>query len=447
MENSYLPMSYRLTKIFIKKSHRLLEFLDGVPGILRKTLTNIYDLLLSCGVGMGVLDGLKLIKRGVVEIISEEELIKKLESGKKLRVKFGADPSAPDLHLGHTVALRKLRHFQDLGHTVVFIIGDFTAMVGDPSGRSSTRKRLSRAEVIENAKTYQEQVFKILDRSKTEVRYNSEWFDKLTFEEVLNLTSKYTVARMLERDDFEKRFKSGNPISIMEFLYPLMQGYDSVMVKADVEIGGTDQKFNLLVGRELQVEYGQEPQVVITLPLLEGTDGVRKMSKSYGNYIGINEKPFDMFGKVMSIPDTLIFKYFELLTDTPLEEIEKMKEAIERGENPRNIKALLAKRIVAFFHGEEEAEKASEEFDRVFKYKEVPDEIEEFKLPKGKYRVVDTLVQLKVLSSKSEVRRIMQGGGLYIDGQRITDIDYEFELGKEVIIKIGKRRFVKLIPS
>jgi len=414
---------------------------------LRKTLINIYDLLLSCGVGMGVLDGLKLIKRGVVEIISEEELIKKLEGGKKLRVKFGADPSAPDLHLGHTVALRKLRHFQDIGHTVVFIIGDFTAMVGDPSGRSSTRKRLSRAEVMENAKTYQEQVFKILDRSKTEVRYNSEWFDKLTFEEVLNLTSKYTVARMLERDDFEKRFKSGNPISIMEFLYPLMQGYDSVMVKADVEIGGTDQKFNLLVGRELQLEYGQEPQVVITLPLLEGTDGVRKMSKSYGNYIGINEKSFDVFGKVMSIPDTLIFKYFELLTDTPLEEIEGMKEAIERGENPRNIKALLAKRIVAFFHGEEEAEKASEEFDRVFKYKEVPDEIEEFKLQKGKYRIVDTLVQLKVLSSKSEVRRIIQGGGLYIDGQRITDIDYEFELGKEVIIKIGKRRFVKLIPS
>jgi tyrosyl-tRNA synthetase len=418
-----------------------------VPGILRKTFTNIYDLLLSFGVGMGVLDGLKLIKRGVVEIILEEELIKKLEADKKLRVKFGADPSAPDLHLGHTVALRKLRHFQDLGHTVVFIIGDFTAMVGDPSGRSSTRKRLSRAEVMENAKTYQEQVFKILDRSKTEVRYNSEWFDKLTFEEVLNLTSKYTVARMLERDDFEKRFKSGNPISIMEFLYPLMQGYDSVMVKADVEIGGTDQKFNLLVGRELQVEYGQEPQVVITLPLLEGTDGVRKMSKSYGNYIGINEKPFDMFGKVMSIPDTLIFKYFELLTDTPLEEIERIKEAIEGGENPRNIKALLAKRIVAFFHGEEEAEKASEEFDRVFKYKEVPDEIEEFKLPKGKYRIVDTLVQLKVLSSKSEVRRIIQGGGLYIDGRRITDIDYEFELGKEVIIKIGKRRFVKLIPS
>ncbi len=396
---------------------------------------------------MGVLDDLRLIKRGVVEIISEEELIKKLDSGKKLRVKFGADPSAPDLHLGHTVALRKLRHFQELGHTVVFIIGDFTAMVGDPSGRSSTRKRLSRAEVMENAKTYQEQVFKILDKSKTEVRYNSEWFDKLTFEEVLNLTSKYTVARMLERDDFEKRFRSRNPISIMEFLYPLMQGYDSVMVGADVEIGGTDQKFNLLVGRELQVEYGQEPQVVITLPLLEGTDGVRKMSKSYGNYIGINEKPFDMFGKVMSIPDTLIFKYFELLTDTPLEEIERMKKAIEDGDNPRDIKALLAKRIVAFFYGEEEAEKASEEFDKVFKYKEIPEEIEEFKLPKGRYKVVDTLVQLKVSPSKSEVRRMIQGGGLYIDGQRITDIGYEFELNKEMIIKIGKRKFVKLIPS
>jgi len=396
---------------------------------------------------MGFDEAFSLIKRGVVEIISEEELVEKIKSGEKLRVKFGADPSAPDLHLGHTVALRKLRHFQDLGHTVVFIIGDFTAMIGDPSGRSSSRKKLSRNEVMENAKTYQNQVFRILDRSKTEVRYNSEWFDKLTFEEVLNLTSKYTVARMLERDDFEKRFRSGNPISVMEFLYPLMQGYDSVVVKADVEIGGTDQKFNLLVGRDLQLEYGQKPQVVITLPLLEGIDGTRKMSKSYGNYIGIAEKPFDMFGKVMSIPDSLIFKYFELLTDTSLEEIERMKESIENGENPRNIKSLLARKIISFFYSEEESQKANEEFDKVFKYKEVPDEIDEFKLPKGKYKIVNLLPELKVLPSKSEVRRVIQGGGLYIDGRRVVDIDHEIDLDKEMIIKVGKRKFLKIVPD
>ncbi|MGC8767348.1 MAG: tyrosine--tRNA ligase [Brevinematia bacterium] len=388
---------------------------------------------------------LSLIKRGVVEIISEEELKEKIKKKGKLRVKFGADPSAPDLHLGHTVALRKLRHFQELGHTVVFIIGDFTAMVGDPSGRNVTRKRLSRQEVMENAKTYQEQVFKILDKSKTEVRYNSEWFDKLSFEEVLNLTSRYTVARMLERDDFEKRFKSGMPISIMEFLYPLMQGYDSIVVEADVEIGGTDQKFNLLVGRELQIEYGKEPQVVLTLPLLEGTDGVRKMSKSYGNYIGITDKPFDMFGKIMSIPDDLIFKYFELLTDVPESEIDKYKKEIENGANPRDIKAVLGKKIVSFFYGEEEAIKASEEFDKVFKQKEIPDDIEERKLPVGKYNLVELIVKLNLLPSKSEVRRMIQSGGLYINGERIRDINYELNFEKETIIKIGKRKFLKLI--
>ncbi len=390
---------------------------------------------------------ISLIKRGVVEIISEEELKSKIEKKGRLRVKFGADPSAPDLHLGHTVALRKLRHFQELGHTVVFIIGDFTAMIGDPSGRSSTRKRLSRSEVMENAKTYQEQVFKILDKSKTEVVYNSEWFDKITFEEVLNLTSKYTVARMLERDDFEKRFKSGSPISIMEFLYPLMQGYDSVMVKADVEIGGTDQKFNLLVGRELQIEYGQEPQVVITLPLLEGTDGVRKMSKSYGNYIGINDKPFDMFGKVMSIPDTLIFKYFELLTDLPLDEIESLKRSIEEGANPRDIKAKLASEIVSFFYGKDEAVKANEEFDRIFKHKELPEEMEEKKVKKGEYNLVNLLVELGVMPSKSEVRRLIQGGGLYINGERVLDVNHIIKLDGEVVIKLGKRKFVKIVSG
>lgn len=389
---------------------------------------------------------LSLIKRGVVEIISESELVSKIERKGRLRVKFGADPSAPDLHLGHTVPLRKLKHFQELGHTVVFIIGDFTAMVGDPSGRSTSRKRLSRNEVMENAKTYQEQVFKILDKSKTEVRYNSEWFDKITFEEILNLTSKYTVARMLERDDFEKRYKSGNPISIMEFLYPLMQGYDSIMVNADVEIGGTDQKFNLLVGRELQIEYGQEPQVIITLPLLEGTDGVRKMSKSFGNYIGINDTPSDMFGKVMSIPDNLILKYFELLTDVSIEEIEKLKRDMENGANPRDIKAMLAREIVSFFYGTDIAIKSSEEFDRIFKEKQLPSEIEEKELKTGEYNLVSLLAEMGLAPSKSEARRLIQGGGVYIDGKRVGDMNYLLKLEKEVVVKIGKRRFVKLIP-
>ena len=390
---------------------------------------------------------ISLIKRGTVEIISEEELIEKIRKKGKLRVKFGADPSAPDLHLGHTVALRKLRHFQDLGHTVIFIIGDFTAMIGDPSGRNTTRKRLSREEVTENAKTYQEQVFKILDKSKTEVVYNSEWFNKITFEEVLNLTSKYTVARMLERDDFEKRYKNGIPISIMEFLYPLMQGYDSVMVKADVEIGGTDQKFNLLVGRELQIEFSQDPQVVITLPLLEGTDGVRKMSKSYGNYIAINDKPLDMFGKIMSIPDELIFKYFELLTDIPMEEINKMKKEIENGSNPRDYKAFLARKIVSFFYNENEAEKANNEFDKIFKYKDIPDEVEKIKVKAGEYTITNLLVEIKAMPSKSEVRRMIQGGGLYVNNQRITDVNFTIKLDKETLIKIGKRKFFKIIPS
>lgn len=389
---------------------------------------------------------ISLIKRGVVEIISEEELVDKIRRKGKLRVKFGADPSAPDLHLGHTVPLRKLRNFQEMGHTVVFIIGDFTAMVGDPSGRSTTRKRLSRSEVMENAKTYQEQVFKILDRSKTEVLYNSEWFDKITFEKVLELASKYTIARMLERDDFNKRYKSGIPISVMEFLYPLMQGYDSVVVKADVEVGGTDQKFNLLVGRELQVEYGQEPQVVMTLPLIEGTDGVRKMSKSYGNYIAINDKPLDMFGKIMSIPDTLIFKYFELLTDVPLEEIEEYKKSIENGSNPRDIKAILGKKIVSFFYGSEEAEKASKEFDKVFRYKEIPEEVEEKKVPRGEYNIVNLVFSLGLVPSKSEARRLIQGGGLYVDGKRVQNIDFSLVVDREIILKLGKRKFIKLVP-
>ncbi|MCS7299146.1 MAG: tyrosine--tRNA ligase [Spirochaetia bacterium] len=389
---------------------------------------------------------LSLIKRGVIEIISESELVSKIERKGSLRVKFGADPSAPDLHLGHTVPLRKLRHFQELGHTVVFIIGDFTAMVGDPSGRNTSRKRLSRSEVIENAKTYQEQVFKILDKSKTEVRYNSEWFDRITFEEILNLTSKYTVARMLERDDFEKRYKSGNPISVMEFLYPLMQGYDSVMVNADVEIGGTDQKFNLLVGRELQIEYGQEPQVVITLPLLEGTDGVRKMSKSFGNYIGINDNPSDMFGKIMSIPDNLILKYFELLTDVSIEEIQTLKRDMENGANPRDIKAMLAREIVSFFYGTDTAIKSNEEFDRIFKEKQIPSDIEERELKTGEYNLVSLLSEMELVPSKSEVRRLIQGGGVYIDGERVRDINYLLKLEKEVVVRIGKRKFVKLIP-
>ncbi|MCX5656953.1 MAG: tyrosine--tRNA ligase, partial [Candidatus Omnitrophica bacterium] len=369
---------------------------------------------------------LGLIKRGTIEIISEGELLKRLKSSyeKKvpLRVKAGFDPSAPDLHLGHTVLLRKLKLFQHLGHTVYFLIGDFTARIGDPSGRSLTRKQLSKEEVKKNVRTYERQIFKILDKRKTRIVYNSRWCEKMKFEDVLGLASRYTVARLLERDDFSKRFKEDKPITLLEFLYPLIQGYDSVVLDADIELGGTDQKFNLLVGRGLQRDYGKESQVVITMPLLEGTDGVDKMSKSLNNYIGIEEPARDMFGKIMSIPDSLMPKYYELLTDLPLE---KLKEL-----HPRQAKVNLAREIVRQYHGDKEAERAACEFDEVFKEKKLPRDILEFRvasneLKEGKIWIVKLICLLDFSSSRAEARRLIEQGGVTLDGEKVTNPDLE----------------------
>ena len=424
---------------------------------------------------------MKLLKKGAVEIIQEEDLIRKLERSRKenkpLRVKAGFDPTAPDIHLGHTVLLRKMKHFQELGHEVIFLIGDFTGLIGDPSGRSATRPAMTREEINKNAETYKQQVFKILDPEKTIIDFNSRWLGKLTSFEIIKLTSKYTVARILERDDFTKRFKAGLPISVHELLYPLMQAYDSVALQADVELGGTDQTFNLLVGREIQREYGQEPQVVLTVPLLEGLDGVEKMSKSLGNYVGINEPPEEMFGKLMSISDELMFRYYELLTDVETEQIEKwQKEAKEGQINPRDLKAQLAKMIVTDFWGEELARKAAEEFDRIFKHKDLPSEIEEKvvelsvqsgneastsaeQMESGEaaretaqsgqqqptVRLIDVLVNLGIVPSRGEAKRLIRQGGVYLDGQRIDDLEHRLDGSKpEQILKIGKRKFYRL---
>ncbi len=389
---------------------------------------------------------MKIIKRNVETLVSEEELLERLKEGRPLRVKLGVDPSRPDLHLGHAVVLKKLRQFQDLGHQVVLIIGDFTAMIGDPSGRSSTRPRLSREEVIKNAESYEKQAFLILDKEKTEIRFNNEWLGSMTFADVVKLASKYTVARMLERDDFEKRYKEGIPISVAEFLYPLAQGYDSVVVESDIEIGGTDQLFNLLVGRKLQEEYGQNPQIVMTMPIIEGTDGKVKMSKSYNNYIGLTDEPNDMYGKVMSIQDELILKYAKLATDINEDEIKELERIIKEG-NPRDAKMKLAKRIVLEYYGKEIAEKSEENFIKVFQKKEIPEEMEEKKVKLGKYNVVDFIEELKVVPSRSEIKRLVQQGGLYVDGTRIENIKEDVEIAKETIVKIGKRRFIKVIPE
>ncbi|HAV42373.1 MAG TPA: tyrosine--tRNA ligase [Acidobacteria bacterium] len=420
---------------------------------------------------------MKLLKKGAVDIIQEEDLRKKLEKSRKenkpLKVKAGFDPTAPDIHLGHTVLLRKMKHFQELGHEVIFLIGDFTGLIGDPSGRSATRPAMTREEINKNAETYKQQVFKILDPEKTIIDFNSRWLGKLTSFEIIKLTSKYTVARILERDDFTKRFKAGLPISVHELLYPLMQAYDSVALQADIELGGTDQTFNLLVGREIQREYGQEPQVVLTVPLLEGLDGVEKMSKSLGNYVGINEPPEEMFGKLMSISDELMFRYYELLTDIETEQIEKwQKEAKEGQINPRDLKAQLAKMIVADFWGEELARKAAEEFDRIFKHKDLPSEMEEkvielsvqsgnepfasgeaakkagqaeWQQPGATVGLVDVLTNLGIVPSRGEAKRLIRQGGVYLDGQRIDDIEHRLDGSKpEQILKIGKRKFYRL---
>ena len=403
---------------------------------------------------MDVSKQLEIIKRGTVEIISETVLLEKLKKKQQLFIKAGFDPTAPDIHLGHTVLLRKLRHFQDLGHKVVFLIGDATAMVGDPSGQTQARKVLSRDEVEANAKTYEKQVGKILrtdDKDLFERMHNSAWFAKFGFEHLVQLAQSYTVARLLERDDFQKRLKEGKPISFLELFYPLMQGYDSVILDADVEIGGTDQKFNMLVGRDLQEAYGKEPQVVITMPLLVGTDGVVKMSKSYGNYIGINESAGEIYGKVMSIPDSIMFSYYELLTDVPLDEIEGLKKGVEKGTaHPKDVKSRLASILAGTYHTKGEAAEAAENFRRVFKEKEIPEEIREYELSKdmlkdGKIWVIKLLLLAKFATTNSDGRRLIEGGGVKIDGTKITDANSEIGIKNGMILQAGKRNFVKLI--
>jgi tyrosyl-tRNA synthetase len=387
---------------------------------------------------------LGIIKRGVVEIIEEEELLKKLKEGRSLRIKAGFDPTAPDLHLGHTVLLQKLRQFQQLGHEVYFVIGDFTAMIGDPTGRSETRPPLSREEVLENAKTYEHQVFKILDPEKTNIVFNSTWLSGLGTEGIIKLAGKYTVARMLERDDFSKRFREGVPIYIHEFIYPLLQGYDSVFLKADVELGGTDQKFNLLVGRDLQRAFGQEPQVCITLPLLVGLDGVRKMSKSYQNYIAIQEEPESMFGKIMSISDDLMWDYYTLLTDYTEEEIEEFKKNL----HPMEAKKKLAHFIVERFHGKEQADKALEFFVKTFSEREFPEDAPIIEVPHGlKRRTYELLFELGIESSKNSARRVVEGGGLRINGAKVEDPNQEIEINGELRLQVGKKRFYRVVPK
>jgi tyrosyl-tRNA synthetase len=388
------------------------------------------------------------LKKGTVELIREEDLRKKLErsakTGKPLRIKLGADPTAPDIHIGHTVVIRKLRAFQELGHTVIFLIGDFTGLIGDPSGKNTTRPPLTREEINANAETYKTQIFKLLDEEKTEIRFNSEWCDSLGSAGFIKLASRITVKQILERDDFEKRLREEKPIALHELLYPLVQGYDSVALEADVELGGTDQKFNLLVGRNLQREYSQEPQVIMTTPLLEGLDGVNKMSKSLNNYIGISEHPNEMFGKVMSITDDLMWRYYELLTDLTPSEIEKMKAS---DENPRNLKVNLAKLIVKDFHSIDDANKAEENFINQFSKGNLPDEIEEVSYQASPILLADLFIELKLTSTKAEAKRLVEQGGVRFDGEKLPASfkAFSFVAGREHIIQVGKRRFLKLI--
>ena len=403
---------------------------------------------------MEINEQLKILKRGVSDLISEDELKDKLieaeKEGRPLKVKLGLDPSAPDIHLGHTVVLRKLKQFQDLGHEVYLIIGDFTGMIGDPTGKSETRNQLTKEEVLENARTYEEQFSKVLDPEKTEVVFNGDWLGEMDFADVLELSAHYTVARMLERDDFSKRYNAGKPIGIHEFFYPLMQGYDSVAIEADVELGGTDQRFNLLVGRKLQQEYGQEPQVVLMMPLLEGLDGVNKMSKSLDNYIGVYDQPADMFGKVMSIPDDMILRYFELLTDVSIERLEQMKEKLARADfNPMELKKELAHEIVAEYHGEEEAVKARQEFESVFSKGNLPEdipiiEIAESELENGELWIVKLVAATGLVDSNSQARRMIKQGAVSIDDQKYEKINLDIEVEDGMIIQIGKRRFAKI---
>ena len=400
---------------------------------------------------MTVAEQMEIIKRGAVEILVEKELVEKLEksvkTGVPLKIKAGFDPTAPDLHLGHTVLLHKMRQFQKLGHEVHFLIGDFTGMIGDPTGKSETRKVLTREDVLRNAETYKEQVFKILDPKLTKVVFNSEWLGKLTASDMIGLASKYTVARMLEREDFSNRFSNQLPISIHEFMYPLVQGYDSVALKADVELGGTDQKFNLLVGRELQREWGQAPQCVITMPLLEGLDGVNKMSKSLGNYIGINEPADEIYGKIMSISDELMVRYYELLSDLTMAEFEQLKADLKGGAlHPMEGKKQLAREMVARYHGKDAAALADENFIKRFRNHETPDEMPEFTLaPEGdKVLLCKVLAEAGLTKSNSEGRRSIQGGGVKVNGEKISDENLEIACAGEYVIQVGKRRFAKV---
>jgi len=394
------------------------------------------------------MDAFEKIKRKTVEIINEDELKERLHSGKKLRIKLGADPTAPDLHLGHYVVLKKLRDFQELGHQIVFIIGDFTGLVGDPSGRSKTRPPLSKEQIQENAKTYFEQVFKVLDKDKTEVRFNSEWLSKITFEDWFRLCANFTLARILERDDFQQRFKENIPIFFHELFYPIMQAYDSYAIDADVELGGTDQKFNLIMGRHLLEVKGKQPQIAIIMPILRGLDGVQKMSKSLGNYIGITEEPKAMFGKIMSIPDDLIPEYYYLILDVDDEKAKEIEESIKEGRvNPRDLKLELAKGVVEIFHGEVEAQKAYENFIKVFSKRELPEEVEEIHIENfvkdGVVDIVNLLVSLNILKTKSEVKRIIEQGGLKINEEHVTHFRVKVSNGD--ILRVGKKQFYKLV--
>ena len=398
---------------------------------------------------MTIAEQLEFLKKGTVDLIREEDLRKKLErsakTGKPLRVKLGLDPTAPDIHLGHTVVIRKLKAFQDLGHTVIFLIGDFTGMIGDPSGKNVTRPPLSREEIDANAETYKTQMFKLLDPAKTELRFNGEWMDKFTAADFVRLCARTTVKQILERDDFTKRMADEKPISLHELLYPLVQGYDSVALEADVELGGTDQKFNLLMGRNLQREFEQEPQVIITTPLLEGLDGVNKMSKSLGNYIGITEPASEMFGKVMSISDDLMWKYYELMTDLSTSQISDLKSQIDAGENPRNLKVNLAKLIIKDFHSASDADAAEADFNRRFVQKEIPDEIQEKQIAAGVYKLADLLAETGLAASKGEARRLIEQGGVKVNGEKASAANGDIVINAEgFLLQVGKRKFLKV---
>ena len=394
---------------------------------------------------MTIDEQLAIIQRGTDEILPLDELKTKLKKNKPLRIKLGMDPTAPDLHLGHTVVINKMKQLQDLGHEIIFLIGDFTGMIGDPTGKNVTRKPLTKEDVLENAKTYQDQIFKILDKEKTTIAFNSAWMSKMSSTEIISLASKHTVARMLERDDFSKRYKGGQAISIHEFLYPLVQGYDSVALRADMELGGSDQKFNLLVGRELQKQANMEPQVILTMPILEGLDGVQKMSKSLDNYIGIDEDPDSMFGKIMSISDELMWRYLELLSFESLETIESWKKEVENGENPRNIKFRLAEEIITRFHSNKEAKKAQQNFIDRFAKNQIPEEMDEYTFSKG-LKIANLLKDSDLVNSTSEAFRMIKQGAVKMDGEKINDKDFTPNVGTSVY-QVGKRKFARVTIS